>query len=72
MSHVATRLPRPAGAAAQAAGPPAVLDLRTSVHRKLLNRLNLEALAQARSRRAEAEIRTLLGELVAEERSRSA
>src|SRR6478735_8146293 len=43
------------------------LDLRTSVHRKLLNRLNLEALAQVDRARAEAEIRTLLGQLVAEE-----
>src|SRR5436190_13659871 len=43
------------------------LDLRSSVHRKLLNRLNLEALAQVDRARAEAEIRTLLGQLVAEE-----
>jgi pilus assembly protein CpaF len=43
------------------------LDLRTNVHRKLLNRLNLEALAQADRARAESEIRTLLAQLVAEE-----
>src|SRR4051812_825656 len=43
------------------------LDLKASVHRKLLNRLNLEALAQADRARAESEIRTLLGELLAEE-----
>jgi pilus assembly protein CpaF len=43
------------------------LDLRASVHRKLLNRLNLEALAQADRNRAEAEIRTLLGQLLADE-----
>ncbi len=43
------------------------LDLRTSVHRKLLNKLNLEALAQTDRARAEAEIRTLLSQLVAEE-----
>jgi pilus assembly protein CpaF len=43
------------------------LDLRASVHRKLLNRLNLEALAQADRARAEGEIRTLLHELLAEE-----
>src|SRR6202140_4202856 len=43
------------------------LDLRTSVHRKLLNRLNLEALAQTDRARAEGEIRTLLGDLLAEE-----
>ena len=43
------------------------LELRANVHRKLLNRLNLEALAQADRSRAEAEIRTLLTQLVAEE-----
>jgi pilus assembly protein CpaF len=43
------------------------LDLRSSVHRKLLNRLNLEALAQTDRSRAESEIRTLLGQLVSEE-----
>jgi len=43
------------------------LDLRANVHRKLLNRLNLEALAQVERARAESEIRTLLGQLVAEE-----
>jgi pilus assembly protein CpaF len=43
------------------------LQLRAGVHRKLLNRLNLEALAQADRGRAESEIRTLLLELLAEE-----
>src|SRR3954469_12831779 len=43
------------------------LDLKAGVHRKLLNRLNLEALAQSDRARAESEIRTLLGELLAEE-----
>jgi pilus assembly protein CpaF len=43
------------------------LDLKAGVHRKLLNRLNLEALAQADRTRAEGEIRTLLLELLAEE-----
>src|SRR6266498_1233099 len=43
------------------------LQLRAGVHRKLLNRLNLEALAQADRPRAESEIRTLLVELLAEE-----
>jgi pilus assembly protein CpaF len=43
------------------------LELRASVHRKLLNRLNLEALAQSDRSRAEGEIRTLLGQLLAEE-----
>jgi pilus assembly protein CpaF len=43
------------------------LELRASVHRKLLNRLNLEALAQADRSRAEGEIRSLLGLLLSEE-----
>ena len=43
------------------------LELKANVHRKLLNRLNLEALAQADRARAESDIRTLLGELLAEE-----
>jgi pilus assembly protein CpaF len=43
------------------------LELRANVHRKLLARLNLEALALTDRARAEAEIRTLLGQLLAEE-----
>src|SRR5215813_4371910 len=43
------------------------LELRANIHRKLLNRLNLEALAQADRSRAESEIRTLLFELLSEE-----
>jgi pilus assembly protein CpaF len=43
------------------------LELRASVHRKLLNRLNLEALARADRARAESEIRALLSQLLAEE-----
>src|SRR5476651_2868288 len=43
------------------------LELKAGVHKKLLNRLNLEALAQSDRARAESEIRTLLGELLAEE-----
>jgi pilus assembly protein CpaF len=43
------------------------LELRSLVHRKLLNRLNLEALAQTERARAESEIRALLGQLIAEE-----
>src|ERR1043166_6046323 len=46
---------------------PQYLDLKASVHRKLLSRLNLEALAHADKARAESEIRTLLAELLAEE-----
>jgi pilus assembly protein CpaF len=45
---------------------PGYLDLRANIHKKLLDRLNLEALAQADRGRAESEIRTLLQELVAE------
>ena len=43
------------------------LELKANVHRKLLNRLNLEALAQSDRARAESEIRTLLDELLTEE-----
>jgi pilus assembly protein CpaF len=43
------------------------LELRASVHRKLLNRLNLEALAQTDRARAETEIRALLSQLLADE-----
>jgi len=43
------------------------IELKANVHRKLLNRLNLEALASAERPRAEAEIRTLLFDLIAEE-----
>src|SRR5438552_8685261 len=52
-----------------AAAPPRqqYVDLKASVHKKLLNRLNLEALAQADRARAEGEIRTLLHELLSEE-----
>jgi len=43
------------------------LELKANVHRKLLNRLNLEALATADRARAEGEIKTLLFDLIAEE-----
>src|SRR3954462_14660511 len=46
---------------------PQYLELKANVHRKLLNRLNLEALASAERSRAEAEIRTLLFDLISEE-----
>ena len=42
------------------------VELKAAIHRKLLNRLNLEALAQADRSRAESEIRTLVTELLAE------
>jgi len=43
------------------------VELKASVHRKLLNRLNLEALANADRARAESDIRSLMGELLSEE-----
>ncbi len=43
------------------------IQLKGNVHRKLLNRLNLEALATVDRQRAETEIRTLVFELMAEE-----
>jgi pilus assembly protein CpaF len=43
------------------------VELKAIVHRKLLNRLNLEALGNAERGRAEAEIKTLVNELLAEE-----
>ena len=43
------------------------LELRANVHRKLLSRLNLEALANTDRSRAESEIRALLGQLLGEE-----
>jgi pilus assembly protein CpaF len=43
------------------------IELKTNVHKKLLNRLNLESLAAAERSRAEAEIRSLVFELIAEE-----
>jgi pilus assembly protein CpaF len=62
----------------RAAGPPGpggrpqvaraqYVELKASVHKKLLNRLNLEALAQADRPRAESEIKTLVTELLGEE-----
>jgi pilus assembly protein CpaF len=45
------------------------LELRANVHRKLLNRLNLEALANADRARAEGEIRTLMVQLLSEEQT---
>jgi len=61
-------IPRQAPAATRTQPPrQQYLELRANVHRKLLNRLNLEALAQTDRARAEGEIRTLLGQLLAEE-----
>ncbi len=46
---------------------PQYIELKANVHRKLLNRLNLEALASTDRSRAEADIRALLFDLIAEE-----
>jgi pilus assembly protein CpaF len=61
--------PRQTGVAtpAQAAVRQQYLDLRASVHRKLLGRLNLEALAHVERAKAEVEIRSLLVQLLSEE-----
>ena len=60
--------PRPgAGPGSGPAPRQQYLELRANVHRKLLNRLNLEALAHADRARAESEIRTLMSQLLAEE-----
>src|SRR3954454_20605876 len=58
---------RPAATARPDAPRPQYIQLKANVHRKLLNRLNLEALASVDRQRAESEIRTLLFELIAEE-----
>src|SRR3989449_3819317 len=70
MSIPAQTLPLRSSAPGPAARPPAraqYVELKASVHRKLLNRLNLEALAQADRARAESEIKTLVVELLGEE-----
>ncbi|MGE5246234.1 MAG: CpaF family protein [Betaproteobacteria bacterium] len=61
---------RPGAAASRpAAQPPRAqyIELKANIHRKLLNRLNLEALAHAERSRAEGEIRSLVASLLAEE-----
>src|SRR5262245_47904217 len=67
MAIVATQTPPSAPPRPQAPGRQQYLELKANVHRKLLNRLNLEALAQSDRARAESEIRSLLGELLTEE-----
>ncbi len=58
---------RPANPGRADAPRPQYIQLKSNVHKKLLNRLNLEALATVDRQRAEAEIRTLVFELMAEE-----
>jgi pilus assembly protein CpaF len=69
MAIVATATATPSAAPPRPQAPvrQQYLELKANVHRKLLNRLNLEALAQSDRARAESEIRTLLSELLAEE-----
>jgi pilus assembly protein CpaF len=68
-SAVATPPPRTSPVLTPKPQPPRAqyVELKGNVHRKLLNRLNLEALAHADRARAEAEIRSVVGELLAEE-----
>src|SRR5437016_11647903 len=61
ISNARTAAPRPQQARRE------YVELKANVHKKLLNRLNLEALAQADRTRAENEIRTLVIQLVNEE-----
>src|SRR4030095_7157894 len=58
---------RPTAAGRPDAPRPQYIQLKANVHKKLLNRLNLEALATVDRQRAETEIRTLVFELRAEE-----
>jgi pilus assembly protein CpaF len=67
MSNVATASAPLPGTRPQPPVRQQYLELKGNVHRKLLNRLNLEALAQVDRARAESEIRTLLTELLTEE-----
>jgi len=71
MSLLSLNTPTPPGTPARPARPeaprPQYIELKSNVHRKLLNRLNLESLASAERSRAEAEIRSLVFELIAEE-----
>jgi pilus assembly protein CpaF len=62
-------LPRstPVASPAQTAVRQQYLELRAAIHRKLLSRMNLEALAHVERSKAEVEIRALLVQLLAEE-----
>jgi pilus assembly protein CpaF len=68
-----SQAPRPGNVPPPAARPPQqpprqqYLDLKANVHRKLLDRLNLEALAQAERGKVENEIRALINDLLNEE-----
>src|SRR5437899_12484132 len=63
----AGNVPPPAARQPQQQPRQQYLDLKANVHRKLLDRLNLEALAQAERGRVENEIRALINDLLNEE-----
>jgi pilus assembly protein CpaF len=65
-SATARSLPSPTKPAALPVRP-GYVELKANVHKKLLNRLNLEALATAERSRAEGEIKALVNELLSEE-----
>jgi pilus assembly protein CpaF len=71
MSLLSLNTPPAPGTPARPSRPdaprPQYIELKTNVHKKLLNRLNLETLASAERSRAEAEIRSLVFELIADE-----
>ena len=60
-------LPAATRPAAVPAVRPGYVELKANIHKKLLNRLNLEALASAERSRAESEIKALVNELLSEE-----
>jgi pilus assembly protein CpaF len=65
-SATARSLPAPTKPAALPVRP-GYVELKANIHKKLLNRLNLEALATAERARAEGEIKALVNELLSEE-----
>jgi pilus assembly protein CpaF len=68
IGSVTTRPSLPAGPRQTVQPPrPGYVELKANVHKKLLNRLNLEALASADRTRAEGEIKALVNELLGEE-----
>ncbi len=71
MSLLSLNTPPAPGSPARPSRPetprPQYIELKANVHKKLLNRLNLESLASAERSRAEAEIRSLVFELIADE-----
>jgi pilus assembly protein CpaF len=71
MSLLSLNSPPAPGTPARAPRPeaprPQYIELKANVHKKLLNRLNLETLASAERSRAEAEIRSLVFELISDE-----